>query len=99
MERPLARRSGGFRKWPGRVQGRKGEMNGTKIIVILLIFAAVFAVTGYSMGWFHRDTSLQGSGTVEARNIRVGSKIGGALQKVLVREGDTVQAGEGLVTS
>jgi HlyD family secretion protein len=73
-------------------------MNRTKIVVILLIFAAIFAVTAYSMGWFHRDASLQGSGTVEARNIRVGSKIGGRIEKVLVLEGDTVQPGQVLVT-
>src|ERR1700674_4585595 len=97
MERPLARCSGKFRKWPGRVIG-KGEMNRTKIIVILLIFAAIFAVTAYSMGWFHRDTALEGSGTVEARNIRVGSKIGGRIDKVLVREGDSVQPGQVLIT-
>src|SRR5438876_4550303 len=41
---------------------------------------------------------MQGSGTVEARNIRVGSKIGGRIDKVLVREGDSVQAGQVLIT-
>src|SRR5260370_37171310 len=46
----------------------------------------------------HRDASLHGSGTVEARNIRVGSKIGGRIDKVLVREGDPVQAGQVLIT-
>jgi len=50
------------------------------------------------MSWFHRDTALRGSGTVEARNIRVGSKIGGRIDKVLVREGDTVVAGQLLIT-
>jgi HlyD family secretion protein len=49
-------------------------------------------------GWFRRDNSLQGSGTVEARDIRVGSKIAGRIDKVLVREGDSVQAGQVLVT-
>lgn len=50
------------------------------------------------MGWFHHDTALAGSGTVEARNIRVGSKIGGRIDRVLVREGDSVQAGQLLIT-
>jgi HlyD family secretion protein len=35
---------------------------------------------------------------VEARYIRVGSKIGGRIDKVLVREGDSVKAGQVLVT-
>ncbi len=37
------------------------------------------------------------SGTVEARNIRVGSKVGGRVVAVEVREGDEVQPGQVLV--
>jgi multidrug resistance efflux pump len=37
------------------------------------------------------------SGTVEARTIEVGSKVGGRVQKVLVREGDDVDAGQALL--
>jgi multidrug resistance efflux pump len=69
-----------------------------KHILILLAIAAILAATALYAGWFHRDTALQGSGTVEARNIRVGSKIGGRIDKVLVREGDTVQPGQVLIT-
>jgi len=67
-------------------------------ILILLAAAAVLAATALYAGRFHRDTALQGSGTVEARNIRVGSKIGGRIDKVLVREGDSVQPGQVLIT-
>jgi HlyD family secretion protein len=65
------------------------------IVLIVLVTAAVV-----SARWFHRrnDPTLQGSGTVEARYIRVGSKIGGRIDKVLVREGDSVKAGQVLVT-
>jgi multidrug resistance efflux pump len=69
-----------------------------KYILILLAVAAVLAATALYAGWFHRDTALQGSGTVEARNIRVGSKVGGRINKVLVREGDSVQPGQVLIT-
>jgi HlyD family secretion protein len=69
-----------------------------KRILILLIAAVALAATGLYAGWFHRDTALQGSGTVEARNIRVGSKVGGRIDKVLVREGDSVQPGQVLIT-
>jgi multidrug resistance efflux pump len=72
-------------------------MNRKRLLIILMV-AAIGAVAAYSMGWFHRDTGLQGSGTVEARNIRVGSKIGGRIDKVLVREGDSVEPGQVLVT-
>lgn len=69
-----------------------------KRLLILLAVAVVIAATAVYANWFHRDPMLQGSGTVEARNIRVGSKIGGRIDKVLVREGDTVQPGQILIT-
>jgi membrane fusion protein YbhG len=72
-------------------------MNRKRIFVILAVVIAL-AATGLYAGWFHRDSSLEGSGTVEARNIRVGSKVGGRIDKVLVREGDAVQPGQVLVT-
>ena len=68
------------------------------LIMIVLFVAAVFAGAVFSAGWFRHDPALQGSGTVEARDIRVGSKIGGRIDEVLVREGDAVQAGQVLVT-
>jgi multidrug resistance efflux pump len=68
-------------------------------MIPLLLIVALALVGAYSMGWwFHRDAALEGSGTVEARNIRVGSKIGGRIDKVLVREGDTVEAGQLLIS-
>src|SRR4029077_2160344 len=67
-------------------------------LLILLAAAAVVTATALYAGWFHRDTALQGSGTGEARNIRVGSKIGGRIDKVLVREGDSVQPDQVLIT-
>ena len=73
-------------------------MNRKRVLVVVIIAAAVLATAVYSLGWFRRDASLQGSGTVEARNIRVGSKVGGRIDKVLVREGDTVEPGQVLVT-
>jgi HlyD family secretion protein len=69
-----------------------------KRIAILIATATAIGVTGVYAGWFGRDTALRGSGTVEARNIRVGSKIGGRIDKVLVREGDSVQPGQILIT-
>jgi len=69
-----------------------------KHLLIIVVAAGIGAVAAYSMGWFHRETGLQGSGTVEARNIRVGSKVGGRIDKVLVREGDAVEPGQVLVT-
>ena len=67
-------------------------------IIILVILVAVVTGTALYAGWFRRETALQGSGTVEARNIRVGSKVGGRIDKVLVREGDSVEPGQVLIT-
>jgi HlyD family secretion protein len=73
-------------------------MKAKKIVIVAIVVAAVLAVGVLYGGWFHKDTGLQGSGTVEARNIRVGSKVGGRIDKLLVREGDNVEAGQVLMT-
>jgi multidrug resistance efflux pump len=73
-------------------------MSRKRVFIIVLVLAAAGAGLAFSAGWFRHDFSLQGSGTVEARDIRVGSKVGGRIDKVLVREGDTVQAGQVLIT-
>jgi multidrug resistance efflux pump len=73
-------------------------MNGKRIAILLVVIAVVLAAGVLYGGWFHKDTGLQGSGTVEARNIRVGSEVGGRIDKVLVREGDVVTPGQVLVT-
>ena len=69
-----------------------------KLILVPIGLAGLAAAAVYSMGWFRRNAPLEGSGTVEARDIRVGSKIGGRIDKILVREGDTVEPGQVLVT-
>ena len=69
-----------------------------RILIVVVIVAAAVAVTGVYAGWFRKDASLQGSGTVEARNTRVGSKVGGRILQVLVREGDRVKPGQTLIT-
>ena len=69
-----------------------------KRTLVLILIAAIGGATAVYAAWFRRDSAQQGSGTVEARNIRVGSKVGGRIDKVLVREGDAVQPGQVLIT-
>ncbi len=69
-----------------------------KRVTIIAVLAVIVTATALYASWFRRDTALQGSGTVEARNIRVGSKVGGRIDKVLVREGDSVAPGQILIT-
>src|SRR5260370_3522721 len=70
-----------------------------KLILILLAAAVALAATGLYAGWCRRDTGLQGSGTVESRNIRVGSKIGWRLDQALVSHAASPQPARHLLTS
>src|ERR1700692_470262 len=72
-------------------------MNRKRILVIVLVVIVLGGTTVYAT-WFRRDNALVGSGTVEARDIRVGSKVGGRIDKVLVREGERVASGQTLIT-
>jgi multidrug resistance efflux pump len=68
-------------------------------ILLVPVFAALVALPVAAYSWFHRgDTHLAVSGTLEARNINVGSKEGGRVTKVLASEGDRLEANQLLVT-
>src|SRR5271168_3522425 len=69
-----------------------------KRIVIIVVVVLILGGTAVYANWFRHDNALRGSGTVEARDIRVGSKVGGRIDKVLVLEGDRVQPGQTLIT-
>lgn len=72
-------------------------MNRKRVVIIGVVVLAVVVGATAAYSWM-RPKSLQVSGTVEARNIHVGSKVGGRIEKVLVKEGDYVEAGAVLVT-
>ncbi len=72
-------------------------MTRNRLFLIGLLAVGVAGAVVYARV-FGRSDALEGSGTVEARNIRVGSKIGGRIEQVLVREGDEVHPGQVLVT-
>ena len=63
------------------------------IVAPILILAAILAY-----GLTHRSTPLAYSGTLETREIEIGSKIGGRVLSVSVEEGDQVPANAPLVT-
>ena len=70
-------------------------MNRKRLIVIAVVL--VLGIAAYLWA-SSRPKTLVASGTVEARDIRVGSKVGGRIDQVLVREGEQVAAGQVLVT-
>jgi multidrug resistance efflux pump len=63
------------------------------VVVLLTVLAGVYG--GYR--WYDARHPYEWSGTVEARTIAVGSRVGGRVKDVLVREGDTVMSGQPLV--
>ncbi|MFO0757358.1 MAG: efflux RND transporter periplasmic adaptor subunit [Byssovorax sp.] len=67
-----------------------------RFIPLVLLLAAVVGWLGYRA--YLARKPYEWSGTVEARVITVGSRVGGRIKEVLVHEGDPVQAGQVLIT-
>ena len=65
-------------------------------VLIPIVIAVALAALG-ARSFFKRDSALTASGTLEARNVSVGSKVGGRITQVLVAEGDHVKKGQLLV--
>jgi multidrug resistance efflux pump len=66
--------------------------------VVVGAVASLLVLAGVLVYYFtHRTTALVYSGTVETREIQVGSKVGGRVIEVAVEEGQTVKAGALLV--
>src|SRR6202008_4099226 len=62
-----------------------------KKIAFIVAILVVGGLTAAFAGRGRVDDSLVASGTLEARNITVGSKVGGRISRMLVREGDRVE--------
>lgn len=77
------------------VSARKVRVPPRRFILLAVVAVALVAWTGYRT-WLARQP-LTWAGTVEARDIAVGSRVGGRVKEVLVREGDRVEAGQPLV--
>jgi len=70
-------------------------MKAKAVIPVLLVAAAA----GTFWAFRHRDAEgLVFSGTIEARDVEVGSLVGGRVARVHADEGDRVKAGQPLVT-
>ncbi len=65
-----------------------------RVVVILILAAILVGVLVYSQT---RTGPLKVSGFVEADEIRIGSRVGGRVQKVTVQEGQRVKAGDLLI--
>jgi multidrug resistance efflux pump len=66
----------------------------TRAIALVTLAVAAVALLAYSR---YRSEPLKVSGFIEAYEIRIGSRVGGRVQRVLVDEGATVKKGDVLV--
>jgi HlyD family secretion protein len=71
-------------------------MNRRGIVIALALIAVAAAWFGY-WAYERRPRPMEWSGTVEARTVQIGSRVGGRVKEVLVREGDSVKTQQPLV--
>src|SRR5580765_7708914 len=62
-------------------------------VVVLVVIA--LAYVGYR--WYESRQPYEWSGTVEARVVYLGSRVGGRVKEVKVKEGDEVELGQELL--
>ncbi|WP_158501524.1 HlyD family secretion protein [Vitiosangium sp. GDMCC 1.1324] len=81
---------------PRRVAiARKVRAQPRRLIPLAVVVLALIAWAGYR-AWAARQPYTW-AGTVEARDIAVGSRVGGRVKEVLVQEGERVEAGQPIV--
>lgn len=73
-------------------------MNRNAIIVTVLIFIAVAASLCFYWQFSGGSGALQLHGIVEIQEVRLGSKVGGRVEEIRVKEGEMVKPGQVLAT-
>jgi HlyD family secretion protein len=71
------------------------KLSPRRLLPVALLALGVLAYMGYQAWLSHRPYTW--SGTVEVHTLTLGSRVGGRVQQVLVREGETVQPGQPLL--
>jgi multidrug resistance efflux pump len=72
-------------------------MNAKKALAVTALLAAVGVTLGFWWPFNNREKELRLQGVVENQQVRLSSKVGGRVERVAVREGETVEAGTPLV--
>ena len=67
-----------------------------KVVVPLVLVGGLAAYP--FIRWREARQPFEWSGTIEAHTIEVGSRVGGRIEEIEAREGDTVAAGQPLIT-
>jgi HlyD family secretion protein len=65
-----------------------------RLLIFLVIVGGLIALLVYSQ---HRQLPPKASGFIEAHEIRIGSRVGGRIARVLVQEGQSVKTGQPLL--
>jgi HlyD family secretion protein len=68
-----------------------------RLIIIGIVSAVVITAIWLMFAWVGRRARYEYSGTVETREIQIGSKVGGRVTEVPVEEGQLIAAGKPLV--
>jgi HlyD family secretion protein len=71
-------------------------MDRRRILIPVVILVATAVVVRYTLGRGERGEGLEASGTVEATEAQLGFQSPGRIERILVREGDLVAAGDTL---
>ncbi|MCI0465369.1 MAG: efflux RND transporter periplasmic adaptor subunit [Gemmataceae bacterium] len=72
-------------------------MRRTVLITTLALIVAIASALGFFWPFGERAQTLRLAGIVEIQEVRLGSKVGGRVQDVLVKEGQLVEPGTKLV--
>ena len=72
-------------------------MKRKRIVLFVVILLAAAAALGWWLGARRKEKPLVLSGTIEARDVEVGSLMGGRVSRVLVEEGAAVAANQPIV--
>jgi HlyD family secretion protein len=68
-----------------------------RLIAIAAGALVLIAIVWLAYAWFAARSRYDYSGTIETREIEIGSKIGGRVTEVSAEEGQSVKAGQSLV--
>src|SRR5580700_603354 len=79
------------------VLGRGATMSKRTLGAAIVVVAAVAVSLGFFWPFGPDQNLLVVPGTVEVQEIHLGSKVGGRIEEVFVREGDVVEAGKELL--
>jgi len=69
-------------------------MRSRSLLVVIAVVAAAALLAGYIITHRQTDTSIRGSGTIEATDVDVSFQIAGRVVEVLAVEGQPVKAGD-----